>query len=63
MGSQGLGIQARARALMCYWSVMELGYAGAEVARYLDITKPAVSVNARRGRELALREKLTLQDE
>jgi len=52
--------QCRARALVCYWSVSELGYTGAEVASRLDITGAAVSVNVRRGQEIARMEKLSL---
>lgn len=53
--------QCRARSLACFWAVDELGYSGAEVARHLGISNPAVTMNVRRGREIVRREGLSLE--
>lgn len=54
--------ECRARALVCFWAVRELGYSGVEVANHLGISNPAVSLNARRGCDIARKEKLSLDE-
>ena len=50
----------KGRALVCYWSVRELGMTMTEVAGYLGITLPTVSVAVKRGMKIVLDENLKL---
>jgi putative transposase len=52
----------KARQIVCHWAVAELGLSMTEVARRLGISVPTVSVAAKKGRELAIREQLVLVD-
>ena len=52
----------KARQLVCHWAVTELGLPMTDVARRLGIAVPTVSVAAKKGRELAIREQLVLVD-
>jgi REP element-mobilizing transposase RayT len=45
---------SRARSLLCYWASQELGISQAELAHRLEVKQPAVSLAARRGRQLAV---------
>lgn len=44
---------SKSRSLLCHFAVDDLGETGASVARFLGVTQPAVSIAARRGREIA----------
>ena len=46
--------RVRARGLVCYWSVKELGMNGTTVAKLLGITQSSVSRAVERGERLAL---------
>lgn len=46
--------RARARSLICYWAVKELGINGTAVAKLLGIIQSPVSGAVRRGERLAL---------
>ena len=46
--------RVRARGLLCYWAVKELGISGTTVAKKLGITQPAASKAVQRGEKLAL---------
>jgi putative transposase len=46
--------RVRARGLVCYWSVKELGMNGTAVAKLLGITQSSVSRAVERGERLAL---------
>ena len=50
-----------ARALYCYWSVCELGFSQAEIARDLSVSGPAVCYAVDRGRRIALKKGLSLK--
>ena len=52
----------KARQLVCHWAVAELGLSMTEIARQLVISVPTVSVAAKKGRELAVKEQLVLVD-
>jgi putative transposase len=45
--------RVRARDLLCYWCVSELGMAMADLARKLDVTLAAVSYAVKRGEKIA----------
>jgi hypothetical protein len=51
---------ARARDILCYWAVRELGMTATEVARNLTLKQPAVSTAVRRGEKMVESENLTL---
>jgi REP element-mobilizing transposase RayT len=53
-------LTVKARSLLCYWAVRELGITATEVSRQLGISQPAVSISAKRGEKIAMAEKLKL---
>lgn len=53
-------LRVRARSLVCFWAVTELGLSGTSVGKLLGLGQPAVSRAVRRGEKLAQKMKLTL---
>jgi putative transposase len=53
--SQGSRLRSvvRARSVLCYWAVKELGMSGAQAARWLGIGQPAVQRSVVRGGKIA----------
>jgi putative transposase len=45
--------RVRARSLLCFWAVRELGLTGTNLAGILHLTQPAVSIAVQRGERLA----------
>ena len=45
--------RSRARDLLCYWTVVELGMSMVDLARKFDITPAAVSYAVQRGEKMA----------
>ena len=43
----------KARSLLCYWGVRELGISATELARRIGITQPAISQSVKRGETIA----------
>jgi REP element-mobilizing transposase RayT len=43
----------KARSLLCYWAVHELGISATELARRIGITQPAISQSIKRGETIA----------
>jgi len=43
----------KARSLLCYWAVRELGISATELARRIGITQPAISQSVKRGETIA----------
>jgi putative transposase len=43
----------RARSLLCFWAVTELGMTATSLARELGISQPAVSISVKRGAKIA----------
>ena len=52
--------RAQARALVCYWSVRELGMTAAAVARRIGMTAAGVYAAVNRGERLAAERSLTI---
>ena len=52
----------KARRLLCYWAVKELGMNGTSVAKKLGITQPAVSKAIQRAEKLLLANHLDLEN-
>jgi chromosomal replication initiation ATPase DnaA len=52
----------KARALLCYWAVHELGMSMTDVATRLKIAVPTVSVAAKKGRRIVKEEGLALAE-
>jgi hypothetical protein len=46
-------LRAKARSLVCYWAVRELGVSGTKVGRLLSLSQSAVSRSVARGEKLA----------
>lgn len=53
--------RVRARDLLCYWAVVELGMSMVDVARRFDITPAAVSYSVQRGEKMAKKESYQLE--
>jgi len=53
--------RVRARSLVCYWAVRELGIDGTAVAKLLGIIQSSVSRAVRRGERLALENRYSLE--
>jgi REP element-mobilizing transposase RayT len=53
-------LRVRARSLVCFWAVRELGVSGTNVGKFLNLTQSAVSRAVRRGEKLVEEMNLTL---
>ena len=42
----------RARSVLCYWAVVEIGMSATDVARLLSVGQPAVSRSVKRGQKI-----------
>jgi putative transposase len=56
-------VKVKARSLLCYWAVRELGFTMADLAPKLNISQPAVSISAQRGERMASENGYSLMDE
>jgi hypothetical protein len=56
-------VKVRARSLLCYWAVRELGFTMVELASKLNISQPAVSICVQRGERIASENRYSLMDE
>ncbi|MBC8433633.1 MAG: transposase [Desulfobacterales bacterium] len=54
--------RVKARSLLCFWTVRELGMSSLTIAGRLGITQPAVSRLAQRGEKLAIENSLSLEN-
>lgn len=52
----------KARSLLCYWSVRELGISATKLARRIGISQPAISQSVKRGEAIAKENGLKLID-
>jgi DNA-binding transcriptional LysR family regulator len=53
-------LTVKARSLLCYWAVRELGLTATEVSRRLGVSQPSVSISVKRGEKIAMAEKMKL---
>jgi putative transposase len=53
-------LTVKARSLLCYWAVRELGFTATEVSKRLGVSQPSVSISVTRGEKIAMSEKLKL---
>ena len=53
-------LTVKARSLLCYWAVRELGFTATEVSRRLGVSQPSVSISVKRGEKIVMSEKLKL---
>ena len=52
----------KARSLLCYWAVRELGISATELARRIGISQPAISQSVKRGETIAKENGFELMD-
>jgi putative transposase len=52
----------KARSLLCYWAVREIGLTATSLAKYLGISQPAVTQAVERGERIAVERGLQLKD-
>ena len=52
----------KARSLLCYWAVRELGISTTELARRIGISQPAISQSVKRGEAIAKENRFELLD-
>jgi len=53
-------LTVKARSLLCYWAVRELGITATEVSKRLGVSQPSVSISVKRGEKITAAEKLEL---
>ncbi|UCH23887.1 MAG: transposase [Deltaproteobacteria bacterium] len=53
----------KARSLLCYWAVRQLGFSATELSKRLGISQPSVSISVKRGETIAKAERLNLVDD
>jgi len=56
-------VKVKARSLLCYWAVRELGYTITNLAPKLKISQSAVSMSAQRGERIASKNGYSLINE
>ena len=54
--------RVRARSVLAYWAVRDLGFSATEVGKYLGLSKSAVSRAVTRGQKLVINRLFTLKD-
>ena len=54
-------MRVRAKSLVCYWAVKELGMTGTNVSKLISLTQPAVSKAVQRGEKFAKENKFNLE--
>jgi predicted transcriptional regulator len=53
----------KARSLLCYWAVKQLGFSATELSKRLGISQPAVSISVKRGETITKAERLNLVED
>ncbi len=55
-------LKVKARSLLCYWAVKELGFTMVDLASKLNVSQPAVSICVRRGEQIASENGYSIMD-
>ena len=55
-------LKVKARSLLCYWAVKELGFTMVDLASRLNVSQPAVSISVRRGEQIASENGYSIMD-
>ena len=55
-------VKVKARSLLCYWAVRELGFTMTDLAFKLNTSQPAVSMSVQRGEQIASENRYSLID-
>lgn len=55
-------LTVKARSLLCYWAVRQLGFSATELSKRLGVSQPSVSISVKRGEKLVKEEELELVD-
>jgi REP element-mobilizing transposase RayT len=53
----------KARSLLCYWAVRQLGFSATELSKRLGISQPSVSISVKRGEAIAKSEHFNLVED
>jgi len=53
----------KARSLLCYWAVRQLGFSATELSKRLGISQPSVSISVKRGETIAKAERFNLVED
>lgn len=51
----------RARSLLCYWAVRELGVTATDLAKKIGMTQPAISISVKRGEKISRENEFSLK--
>ena len=53
----------KARSLLCYWAVRQLGFSATELSKKLGVSQPSVSISVKRGESIAKAGRLNLVED
>ena len=53
-------LTVKARSILCYWAVRELGCSATELSKRLGLSQSSVSISVKRGEKITKSEKLQL---
>ncbi len=53
----------KARSLLCYWAIRQLGFSATELSKRLGISQPSVSISVKRGETIAKAERFNLVED
>jgi hypothetical protein len=56
-------LTVKARSLLCYWAVRELGFSATAISKKLGVSQPSVSISVKRGERIAKSEHIELVDD
>ena len=56
-------LTVKARGLLWYWAVRELGFSATAISKKLGISQPSVSISVKRGERIAKSEQMELVDD
>jgi REP element-mobilizing transposase RayT len=56
-------VTVKARSLLCYWAVRQLGFSATALSKRLGVSQPSVSISVKRGESIAKTERLKLVED